>query len=59
MPYSKQAAAGEYRIFDFVSLQILKRSNIKVFIMSGKELSEFEKFWSGDKAIRGTIISKD
>ncbi|MFX0043290.1 MAG: UMP kinase [Candidatus Hodarchaeota archaeon] len=59
MPYSKQAAAGEYRIFDFVSLQILKRSNIKVFIMSGKDLSEFEKFWSGDKAISGTIISKD
>ena len=58
MSYSKQAAAGEYRIFDAVSLQILKRSNIKVFIMSGKELSEFKKFWNGDKAINGTIISK-
>lgn len=57
--YSKQAAAGEYRIFDAVSLQILKRSNIKVFIMSGKDLNEFKKFWKGDRAIKGTIISKD
>ncbi|MFX1593469.1 MAG: UMP kinase, partial [Promethearchaeota archaeon] len=30
----RQAAAGEYRIFDVVSLQILKRSNIKIRIMS-------------------------
>jgi uridylate kinase len=57
--YSKQAAAGEYRIFDAVSLQILKRSNIKVFVMSGKDLNEFKKFWSGNRAIEGTIISKD
>lgn len=55
----KQAAAGEYRIFDVVSLQILKRSNIKVIIMSGKNLNCFKKFWNGEKDINGTIISKE
>ncbi|MFW9773301.1 MAG: UMP kinase [Candidatus Heimdallarchaeota archaeon] len=54
-----QAAAGEYRIFDTVSLQILKRSNMRVSIMSGKDLSEFKKFWSGEKSINRTIISKE
>jgi uridylate kinase len=53
----KQAAAGEYRIFDVVSLQILKRSKIKVVIMSGKELTEFKKLWHGNKDIIGTVIS--
>ncbi|MHA2125943.1 MAG: UMP kinase [Promethearchaeota archaeon] len=55
----KQAAAGEYRIFDTVSLQILKRSNIKITLMSGKDLIEFKKFWDGEKDIIGTIISKE
>ncbi len=54
---NKQAAAGEYRIFDAVSLQILKRSNIKVRIMSGIELSAFKNYWNGKKEIRCTIIS--
>ncbi|KKK42569.1 hypothetical protein LCGC14_0385670 [marine sediment metagenome] len=52
-----QAAAGEYRIFDAVSLQILKRSNLKVKVMSGKNLNEFRKFWNGDKETIGTDIS--
>jgi uridylate kinase len=55
----KQAAAGEYRIFDIVSLQILKRSNIKVFITSGKNLKEFEKFCHNDKNVVGTLILKE
>lgn len=54
---NNQAAAGEYRIFDAVSLQILKRSKIEVFIMSGIDLSQFEKFWNGDKNISGTRIT--
>ncbi|MFX1418630.1 MAG: UMP kinase [Promethearchaeota archaeon] len=54
----KQAAAGEYRIFDAVSLQILKRSKIKVRVMSGKDLKEFEKYWKGDENITCTIISE-
>ncbi|MFX1389691.1 MAG: UMP kinase [Promethearchaeota archaeon] len=53
-----QAAAGEYRIFDMVSLQILKRSKIKVFIMSGKDLNEFEKYCNGEKVLNGTYITE-
>ena len=55
----KQAIAGEYRIFDAVSLQILKRSNIKVIVMSALELNEFRKYWNGNEDINGTIISKE
>ena len=55
---NKQAAAGEYRIFDAVSLQILKRSKLKVRIMSGKNLKEFEKYWNDDEDIICTIISE-
>ncbi|MBD3196538.1 MAG: UMP kinase [Candidatus Lokiarchaeota archaeon] len=52
-----QAAAGEYRIFDTVSLQIIKRSNISVFITSGLNLEKFKRFWNqGDENI-GTIVS--
>ncbi len=51
-----QAAAGEYRIFDAVSLQILRRSKIKVLITSGKEMNEFKKVWQGKKDIIGTVI---
>jgi uridylate kinase len=54
---ANQAAAGEYRIFDTVSLQILKRSKIKTFVISGKEFSEFKKFWNGKTDIIGTLIS--
>lgn len=53
-----QAAAGEYRIFDTVSLQILKRSKIKVRVMSGKDLSEFEKYYNGEKNINCTLITE-
>ena len=53
-----QAFAGEYRIFDAVSLQILKRSELSVLVMSGKKLNQFSKFWSNEKEIVGTIISK-
>lgn len=52
-----QAAAGEYRIFDAVSLQILKRSKIKVLVVSGKDLKEFKKFLNDEKNIIGTVIS--
>lgn len=52
-----QASAGEYRIFDAVSLQILRRSNLKVQIGSGKDLSKFKEFWLGDIENIGTIIS--
>ena len=54
---ASQAAAGEYRIFDTVSLQILKRSKIKTLVISGREFNEFRKFWNGKKDIIGTVIS--
>jgi len=54
---SEQAAAGEYRIFDVVSLQILKRSKIEVMVGSGLNLKNFERFWNGKLDNIGTIIS--
>ena len=53
----KQAAAGEYRIFDTVSLQLLKRSKIEAHLMSGIDLDQFKKFWNGDKNVIGTRIA--
>lgn len=53
---TNKVLAGEYRIFDLVSLQILRRSRIKVFVISGKDLNEFRKLWSGNTKILGTII---
>ena len=52
-----QAIAGEYRIFDMVSLQILKRSNMKVTIMSGNNLEDFNRFINGEKDVIRTEIS--
>jgi uridylate kinase len=54
----RQAAAGEYRIFDVVSLQILKRSKIKIRVMSGKNLKEFENYWNGEENVSCTVISE-
>lgn len=54
---STQSAAGEYRIFDIVSLQIIKRSKIEVIITSGHNLDEFRKFWIENKQINGTRVS--
>ncbi len=54
----KQAAAGEYRIFDAVSLQILKRSNMVVSVISGSNLDQFKILWNNEKVNVGTTISK-
>jgi uridylate kinase len=51
-----QAVAGEYRIFDAVSIQILKRSKISVYVMSGLKLDAFKKLMDGNKEIIGTTI---
>jgi uridylate kinase len=56
---NKQATAGEYRVFDAVSLQILKRSNIKVIVISGEESNDFKNYLAGNVKLSGTIISKD
>jgi len=54
---SIQSAAGEYRIFDMVSLQIIRRSQIEVLVTAGYNLDEFRKFWVENKKISGTTIS--
>ena len=53
----KQAAAGEYRIFDAVSLQILKRSHINVLFMSGSDIDNFANYWNGNTKFIGTTVS--
>ena len=58
MSGDKQAAAGEYRIFDAVSLQILKRSNVVVSVISGSNLDQFKKLWNNEKVNIGTTITK-
>ncbi|MHA1472752.1 MAG: UMP kinase [Promethearchaeota archaeon] len=58
MSEDTQAAAGEYRIFDAVSLQILKRSNVVVSVISGSNLDQFQKIWNNEKVTIGTTITK-
>ena len=58
MSEDTQAAAGEYRIFDTVSLQILKRSNVVVSVISGLNLDQFQKKWNNEKVNIGTTITK-
>jgi len=58
MSEDTQAAAGEYRIFDAVSLQILKRSNVVVSVISGSNLDQFKKLWNNEKVNVGTTITK-
>ncbi|MBY9017044.1 MAG: UMP kinase [Candidatus Lokiarchaeota archaeon] len=58
MSEDTQAAAGEYRIFDAVSLQILKRSNVFVSVISGSKLDQFKKLWNNEKVNIGTTITK-
>ncbi len=53
---NNQAAAGEYRIFDAVSLQILKRSNLNVRIFSGKDLTQLKNILDGNPSGIGTVI---
>jgi len=53
---NKQAAAGEYRIFDAVSLQILRRSKLNVRIFSGQDLKQLKNLLNGKSTSIGTII---
>ncbi|MBD3342796.1 MAG: UMP kinase [Candidatus Lokiarchaeota archaeon] len=54
---TNQAAAGEYRIFDAVSLQLLKRSGLTLLVMSGVDINNFKNFWDGKSNFIGTRIS--
>jgi len=40
---SDQSAAGEYRILDAVSFQIMKRSNLNVRLMGGEDITGLER----------------
>lgn len=53
-----QAAAGEYRIFDAVSIQIFKRNTINVRLLSGENPEDIKKVLSGSTESKqiGTII---
>ncbi|MHA1733665.1 MAG: UMP kinase [Promethearchaeota archaeon] len=51
--------AGEYRIFDAVSLQVLKRSSLEVRVLPGSDFAQLSKL-AGDPAFPlGTRIQKD
>lgn len=55
-----QSNAGEYRIFDKVSLQIFKRNNIKIRLMNGYNPENLKKILEGDfeSTSIGTMILK-
>lgn len=60
MGEDNQAAAGEYRIFDALSIQIFKRGNFSIRLFNGKNIEEFEQILK-DKIINskiGTLITK-
>ena len=56
-----QAAAGEYRIFDTVSLQLFKRNEILVRLINGKNMDNLKKLLNDDfeSSNIGTLITKD
>ena len=54
---SSQSAAGEYRIFDAVSLQILKRNQLDVRLANGENHEELQKLLV-DQDFAGTIGTK-
>ena len=54
---NSQSAAGEYRIFDAVSLQILKRSHIQVRLSNGEDFKTLRKLLV-DKAYESNIGTK-
>ncbi|MHA1820845.1 MAG: UMP kinase [Promethearchaeota archaeon] len=57
---SKQASAGEYRIFDAVSLQIFKRNNILLKIINGTKPSQLKDILEkgAEESKEGTLIYK-
>jgi len=53
----KQVAAGEYQIFDPVSSEIVKRSQLPVQLLSGKELAQVTRVIKDATADVGTKIT--
>ena len=56
----QEQTAGKYQIFDLLSLHILKRSNVRVRVIDGSDLSNLQILLSSDfiSAKMGTIITK-
>ncbi len=54
---AKQAAAGEYQIFDPVSSEIVKRSQLAVLLMSGQDLAQVSRAIKNPAADIGTKIT--
>ncbi len=56
----QEQTAGKYQIFDLLSLHILKRSNVRVRVIDGSDLSNLQILLSMDfiSAKMGTIITK-
>jgi uridylate kinase len=55
---ARQAAAGEYRIFDPVSIEIVKRSAVPVQLTSGKDLDQVAQLIADPDADVGTKITR-
>lgn len=55
---TRQAAAGEYRIFDPVSIEIVKRSNVPVHLVSGNQLDQVAQLIADPNADIGTKITR-
>ncbi len=54
---AKQAAAGEYQIFDPVSSELVKRSKLPVLLMSGQDLAQISRVIKNPAADVGTKIT--
>ena len=55
---TRQAAAGEYRIFDPVSIEIVKRSMVPVQLASGNDLEQLAQLIENLDANIGTKITR-
>lgn len=55
-----QAAAGEYRIFDALSIQIFKRGNFSIKLINGRKIEDCEQILKGEiyNSKVGTLITK-
>jgi uridylate kinase len=52
---SMSQAAGEYRLFDFLAVKMLKRSGIKTMVLDGRDLENMGAAIDGKK-FTGTVI---
>lgn len=46
--------AGEYRLFDTVALEVIKRSRIKTYVINGRDPKTFDRVLRGERV--GTLV---